>query len=69
LLERKRFNAIIYDYVKGDEKMTYKIIVQAHLECKENEIIGAKEGIAEIFERIGCGVDYINVMPGEVKND
>ena len=45
--------------------MNYKIIVQAHLECKENEIIGAKEGIAEIFERIGCGVDYINVMPGK----
>lgn len=45
--------------------MNYKIIVQANLECKENEIIGAKEGIAGIFERIGCVVDFINVMPGE----
>ena len=49
--------------------MKYKILVQAHLECKENDIIGAKEGIAEIFERIGCGVDYINVMPGEGKTE
>lgn len=45
--------------------MKYKFIVQAHLECKENEIIGAKEGIAEIFERIGCTVDFINVMPAK----
>lgn len=45
--------------------MKYKIIVQAHLECKENEIIGAKEAIAEALELMGCDVDYVNVMPGD----
>lgn len=47
--------------------MRYKIIVQAHMDCNEETggAIGAKESIAEIFERIGCGVDFINVMPGE----
>lgn len=44
--------------------MNYKIIIQAHISSKEEEIIGAKEAIAEALELMGCDVGYINVMPG-----
>ena len=44
--------------------MLYRLIVQCEIDSDPTEIIGAKEAIAEIFERIGCGVEYINVMPG-----
>lgn len=44
--------------------MNYKIIIQAHISCAEDEVLGAKEAIAEALEIMGCSVDYINVMPG-----
>ncbi len=44
--------------------MEHKIIIQAHISSPEEEIIGAKENIAEALELMGCTVDYINVMPG-----
>ena len=49
--------------------MKYKFIVQAQTECTEEEldggIIGAKEHLAGILERLGFTVDHINVMPGD----
>lgn len=52
--------------------MKYRFIVQAHTDCTEAEltdgVIGAKEHLAGILERLGMTVDYINVMPeGEEK--
>lgn len=44
--------------------MNYKIIIQAHIYCADDEIIGAKEAIADALEIMGCDVGYINVMPG-----
>ena len=46
--------------------MTYKIVIQATISVAEDEIIGAKEGIADALELMGCEVDYINVMPTEI---
>ena len=47
--------------------MKYKVIVQAHTICTAEEsnggVIGAKEHIASILERLGMTVDYINVIP------
>lgn len=47
--------------------MRYKLIVQAHTDTMEEEldggVIGAKEHLAGILERLGMTVDYINVMP------
>lgn len=45
--------------------MDYKIIIQAHISSKEEDIIGAKEAISDALELMGCDVDYVNVMPGE----
>lgn len=45
--------------------MNYKIIIQANMPCAENEIIGAKEAIADALELMGCSVGYIYVAPGE----
>ena len=47
--------------------MNYKIIIQANFASKEDEIIGAKEAIADALELMGCDVGYINVMPAEVE--
>ena len=46
--------------------MDYKVIIQANISAQEDEIIGAKEAIAEALELMGCDVNYINVMPVEV---
>ena len=46
--------------------MEYKMVIQTKIKCADGEIIGAKEAIAEALELMGCGVDYINVMPTEV---
>ena len=43
--------------------MNCKIIIQANLSSPEEEIIGAKESIAEALELMGCEVSYIKVMP------
>ena len=43
--------------------MNYKVIIQANMPCTDDEVIGAKESIAEALELMGCGVDYIKVMP------
>ena len=43
--------------------MEYKIIIQTHIVCAEDELIGAKEAITDALEIMGCNVDYINVMP------
>lgn len=52
--------------------MNYKMIIQAHtpFSTEENNggVIGAKEHVASIFERLGFTVDYIDVV-SEVKND
>lgn len=46
--------------------MEYKIIIQANFSSKEEEeIIGAKEAIADALELMGCSVGYIYVAPGE----
>jgi hypothetical protein len=45
--------------------MKYRFIIQAKIECKDDEIIGAKEAINEALELMGCDVEFINVMPGE----
>ena len=47
--------------------MEYKIIIQANISAQEDEIIGAKEAIADALELMGCDVGYINVMPAEVE--
>ena len=47
--------------------MEYKIIIQANISAQEDEIIGAKEAIADALELMGCDVDYINVKPAEVE--
>lgn len=47
--------------------MEYKIIIQANISAQEDEIIGAKEAIADALELMGCDVAYINVMPAEVE--
>ena len=41
--------------------MTYRIVIQATISVAEDEIIGAKEGIAEALELMGCSVDHISV--------
>ena len=46
--------------------MEYKLIIQGRIECGD-EVIGAKEAIAEALELMGCDVDYINVMPTGVE--
>lgn len=43
--------------------MIYRIVVQANIDIADDEIIGAKESIAEALELMGCDVEYINVMP------
>lgn len=43
--------------------MNYKIIIQANMPCADDEIIGAKEAIADALELMGCSVEFINVMP------
>lgn len=43
--------------------MNYKIIIQANIYSPEEEIIGAKEAIADALELMGCSVGFINVMP------
>lgn len=45
--------------------MNYKVIIQAHVGCDKNEIIGVKEQITAALEHSGFTVDFINVMPGE----
>lgn len=44
--------------------MTYRVVIQCELSCADDEIIGAKEAIADALEIMGCDVGYINVMPG-----
>ena len=41
--------------------MEYKFVIQGCMDCGANELIGAKEAIAEALELMGCAVDYINV--------
>ena len=43
--------------------MTYKVIIQAGVDCKENEIIGVKEQITAALEHFGYDVEFINIMP------
>lgn len=47
--------------------MDYKVIIQATISVAEDEVIGAKESIAEALELMGCDVNYIKVMPTEVE--
>ncbi len=51
--------------------MKYKIVVQAHTETTAKElnggVIGTKEHVTSILERLGFTVDYIHVMPGEAE--
>lgn len=47
--------------------MTYRLVIQSTIESNPDEIIGAKEAIAEALELMGCDVNYINVMPEEVE--
>lgn len=43
--------------------MNYKVIVQAKMDCDDNEIIGVKEQITAALEHFGCTVEFINVIP------
>ena len=45
--------------------MKYKFVIYATTDCKEDEIIGAKEAINEALELIGCDVQHISVMEVE----
>lgn len=41
--------------------MEYKIIIHAKIDCAGDELIGAKEAIAEALELMGCSVEHISV--------
>lgn len=41
--------------------MTYNIIIQASFQCSDDEIIGVKEAAAEVLERMGLSVGYIEI--------
>lgn len=41
--------------------MDYEVVIQARISVSEEEIIGAKESIAEALELMGCSVDHISV--------
>ena len=47
--------------------MKYRMIIQAVIDTKESEIIGAKEAISEALELMGCDVEYVGVNPAEVE--
>ena len=45
--------------------MKYKFVVYATIDCKDDEIIGAKEAINEALELMGCDVQHISVLEAE----
>ena len=47
--------------------MERKMIIHANITCSNDEIIGAKEAIADALELMGCEVVYINIVGGEEK--